>query len=213
MKNYTQLLSIGLMLIAILALGSCRGKMTKKAMKKGDVFKASIEDFEKNRLKFSSQVSETIGDANEALAEENPDTEEISGDFEKEWSGIQKRYKKMKGDFDDVGKSSTSYFDHLDELANGINREDLRNSELKKNGELKVIWEKQYAEAAESIAKVDKVLEEGNDFHRVLLLSSVRDKIQKNIDNLNELSEQAETLLSDLEAFTDAGRKLVKNEG
>lgn len=209
MKNYTQLLSIGLMLFAILALGSCRGKMTKKAVKKGDVFKASIEDFEKNRQKFAVQVFETIGEANEALAEEEPNTEEISTDFEKEWNKIQNRYKKMKKDFEDVHNSSNAYFNHLDELANGINNEKLRTTELKKNTELQIVWKKQYAEAEKSIQAVDQVLVEGNDFHRVLLLSSVRDKIQQNIDNLNELSEQAETLLKDLEAFTEAGRELA----
>jgi F0F1-type ATP synthase membrane subunit b/b' len=209
MKNYTQLLSISLMLFAILALGSCGGKMTKKAVKKGDVFKASIEDFEKNRQKFAVQVSETIEDANEALADEEPNTEDISTDFEKEWNKIQTRYKKMKKDFEDVRNSSNAYFEHLDELANGINNEKMRTTELKKNTELQIVWEKQYVEAEKSIQAVDQVLIEGNDFHRVLLLSSVRDKIQQNIDNLNDLSKQADSLLKDLEAFTEAGRELA----
>lgn len=209
MKNYTQLLSISLMLFAVLALGSCGGKMTKKAVKKGDVFKASIEDFEKNRQKFAVQVSETIEDANEALADEEPNTEDISTDFEKEWNKIQTRYKKMKKDFEDVRNSSNAYFEHLDELANGINNEKMRTTELKKNTELQIVWEKQYVEAEKSIQAVDQVLIEGNDFHRVLLLSSVRDKIQQNIDNLNDLSKQADSLLKDLEAFTEAGRELA----
>ena len=209
MKNYTQLLSISLMLFAVLALGSCGGKMTKKAVKKGDVFKASIEDFEKNRQKFAVQVSETIEDANEALADEEPNTEDISTDFEKEWNKIQTRYKKMKKDFEDVRNSSNAYFEHLDELANGINNEKMRATELKKNTELQIVWEKQYVEAEKSIQAVDQVLIEGNDFHRVLLLSSVRDKIQQNIDNLNDLSKQADSLLKDLEAFTEAGRELA----
>lgn len=212
MKNYTKFLSIGLMLLTIFTLGSCRGKMTKKAVKKGDVFKASIEDFEKNRQKFALQVSETIGDANEALAEEEPNTEEISTDFEKEWNKIQNRYKKMKKDFKDVRNSSNAYFEHLDELANGINNEKMRTSELKKNTELKIVWEKQYVEAEKSIQAVDQVLDEGNDFHRMLILSSVRDKIQQDIDKLNDLSKQADSLLKDLEAFTEAGRELANNE-
>lgn len=200
------------MLLTIFTLGSCRGKMTKKAVKKGDVFKASIEDFEKNRQKFALQVSETIGDANEALAEEEPNTEEISTDFEKEWNKIQNRYKKMKKDFKDVRNSSNAYFEHLDELANGINNEKMRTSELKKNTELKIVWEKQYVEAEKSIQAVDQVLDEGNDFHRMLILSSVRDKIQQDIDKLNDLSKQADSLLKDLEAFTEAGRELANNE-
>lgn len=213
MKNYTRLLSLAALFLFVGMFGSCKGKMTKHAVKKSEVFKASIEDFEKNRQKFSGQVSEAIGQANESLAEENPNTENISKDFEKDWTDIQNRYNKMKKDFDDIGKSSTAYFEHLNELAMGINREDLRKSELGKNKELLVIWEKQYTEAAKSIEAVEQVLIEGNDFQRALLLSSIRDKIQENINDLNELSAQAETLLKDLESFTDAGRKLVKNEG
>ncbi len=213
MKNHTKLLAITLIVLFAVSFNSCGGKMTKKAVKKGEVFKASIESFEKNRQKFSVQVSETIGEANESLTQENPNTEKISIDFEKQWNDIQQRYEKMKKDFEGVGKSSNAYFEHLDELANGISREDLRNSELKKNKDLLSVWEVQYAEAAKSIQAVEQVLVEGNDFHRVLLLSSVRDKIQQNIDDLNQLSQQAETLLKDLEAFTDAGRQLVKNEG
>lgn len=211
MKKYPQLFTVSLLILSVFFLGSCRGKMTKKAVKKGDIFKASIEDFEKNRQKFAVQVSETIGEANQALAVEEPNTEEISTDFEKEWNKIQSRYKKMKKDFEDVRNSSNAYFEHLDELANGISREDLRNSELKKNQELKDVWIRQYDEAEKSIQAVDQVLVEGNDFHRVLLLSSVRDKIQRNIDNLNELSKQADSLLKDLEAFTEAGRELASN--
>ena len=170
MRNYTRLLSIFALLLIVGTFAGCKGKMTKKAIKKGEVFSASIEDFEKNRQKFSTQVSDAIGDANESLTEEKPNTEDISRDF------------------DDVGKSSEAYFDHLNELAIGINREDLRKSELGKNKDLLVIGGKQYEEAAKSIQAVEQVLMEGNDFQRVLLLSSVRDKIQQNIDDLNQLS-------------------------
>jgi DNA repair ATPase RecN len=194
-------------------MSSCGGKITKKAVKKGEVFKASIEDFEKNRMKFSKQVTESINDANEALQEEDPNTEKISKDFEKEWNDIQRRYNKMKKDFDDIGKTSNEYFEHLNELANGINREELRKTELGKNQELLVKWEQKYSVATVDIAKVDKVLLEGNDFHRVLLLSSVRDKIQENVNDLERISTQAKDLLDDLKSFTDAGRELVQNEG
>jgi len=213
MKNYRNIALSCLMIVALGFMSSCGGKVTKKAVKKGEVFKASIEDFEKNRMKFSEQVTESINDANQALQEEDPNTENISKDFEKEWNDIQRRYEKMKKDFDDVGKSSNAYFEHLNELASGINREDLRKSELQKNQELLVKWEKKYSQATVDIEKVDKVLLEGNDFHRVLLLSSVRDKIQENVNDLERISTQAKDLLDDLKAFTDAGRELVQNEG
>jgi DNA repair ATPase RecN len=164
-------------------------------------------------MKFSAQVTESINDANEALQEEDPNTEDIAKGFEKEWNDIQRRYNKMNKDFEDIGKTSNAYFEHLNELASGINREALRKTELEKNQELLVKWEAKYSQATVDIAKVDKVLLEGNDFHRVLLLSSVRDKIQENVNDLERISSQAKDLLDDLKTFTDAGRELVQNEG
>jgi hypothetical protein len=197
-------------LVLVVGLAGCRGKVTKKAVKKGEVLKSSIESFEKNRSKFASKVTASIENANQALAEENPNPEEISRDFEAEWKDIQKRYNKMKKDFEDVGSSSTTFFNQLNDLAEGINNEDIKQSEIDKNAELLKKWEVHYTEAASSIENVQQVLEDGNDFHRVLVLSSVRQKLESNVEELQKISEKATELLKDLEDFTNAGRELVE---
>lgn len=197
-------------LVLLIGLAGCRGKVTKKAVKKGEVLKSSIESFEKHRSKFASQVTASIENANQALADENPNPEDISRDFEAEWKDIQKRYDKMKKDFEDVGNSSKTFFDQLNDLAAGINDEDLKQSEMDKNAELLKKWEAHYTEAATSIENVQQVLEDGNDFHRVLVLSSVRQKLENNVKELQKISERADKLLKDLEDFTNAGRELVE---
>jgi len=197
-------------LVLLVGLAGCRGKVTKKAVKKGDVLKSSIESFEKNRSKFASKVTASIENANESLAKENPDPTTISRDFEAEWKDIQKRYNKMKKDFEDVGSSSTTFFDQLNDLAAGINNEDIKQSEMEKNAELLKKWEVHYTEAAASIENVQQVLKDGNDFSRVLVLSSVRQKLESNVEELQKISEKATELLKDLEAFTNAGRELVE---
>ena len=147
-------------LVLLVGLAGCRGKVTKKAVKKGDVLKSSIESFEKNRSKFASKVTASIENANESLAKENPDPTTISRDFEAEWKDIQKRYNKMKKDFEDVGSSSTTFFDQLNDLAAGINNEDIKQSEMEKNAELLKKWEVHYTEAAASIENVHALLVE-----------------------------------------------------
>ncbi|MEM9849642.1 MAG: hypothetical protein AAF847_17265 [Bacteroidota bacterium] len=197
-------------LVLLLSSTSCRWETTKTAVKHGDVLKSSIESFEKNRQKLSSNVIESLEEAEEALTSESPDLPKVSKDFEKEWTSIQNRYDKLKKDFDKVGESSAAYFGQLNELSNNIGNETLRKEELAKNKSLRQKWDKTYQEAAVNIDKVTTVLEEGNDFHMVLVASSIRQKLEQNVGELSRIAEQAKALLSDLEVFTEEGRKLVE---
>lgn len=189
---------------------SCRWKTTKNALKHGEVLKSSINSFEKNRSKLSDRIIETLEEAETALTESDPDLPEVSKDFEKEWTVIQRRYEKLKEDFEEVGTSSTAYFDKLNELSSNINQEKLRKEELAKNEALRQRWEKTYQEASTNVQKVTTVLEEGNDFHMVLVASSIRQKLEQNVVELRRIAEQAKSLLADLESFTQAGRALVE---
>ena len=179
-------------------------------MKHGERLKASIEDFESNRQKLSVKLVSSLEKAEGELTAEDPDLPQVSKDFEKEWSSIQKRYKGFKKDFDRVGTTSEDYFAKLDELVNNINKESLRNEELAKNAALRQKWDSSYQDAKVSIEKVTQVLEAGNDFHMVLVASSIRQKLEQNVGELNLIASQAKELLSDLEAFTMAGRELVE---
>lgn len=199
-----------LCMTALIFLSSCKWKTTKSALKHGEVLKSSIDSFEKNRQKLSTNLVASLEEAEEALSEESPNLPEVSKDFEKDWTSIQNRYNKLKNDFAKVGESSNNYFSELDELSNNITNESLRNQELAKNRELKVTWDRSFKEAEVSINKITTVLESGNDFHMVLVASSIRQKLEQNVDELQVISQQAKTLLQDLEAFTQAGRDLVE---
>lgn len=197
-------------MVIALSLSACKWKTTKGALKHGEVLKASIESFEKNRKKLSTNLVASLEEAEEDLSAENPDLPKVSKDFEKEWTGIQNRYKKLQNDFAKVGKSSDDYFAELDQLSNNISKESLKNEELAKNRELKIKWDRNFKEAEVSINKITTVLESGNDFHMVLVASSIRQKLEQNVGELQVIAEQAKTLLQDLEAFTEAGRELVE---
>jgi len=196
--------------LVLLVVPACKWKNTKSALKHGEALKSSIESFEKNRQKLSAKLVTSLEDAQTELTSEKPDLVEVSKDFEKEWTSIQGRYGDLKKDFDRVGTSSTDFFAKLDELSGSIQKESLREQELGKNQELRVKWDKSYQEASVSIDKVTQVLEAGNDFHMVLVASSIRQKLEQNVEELNVIADQAKALLGDLEAFTLAGRELVE---
>lgn len=206
MKRINLFLTLSLVLI----LASCRTRTTNNALKRGEKLKSSINSFEKNRKKLSTKVVSSLEEAKESLMAENPDLPEVSKDFEKQWRSIMKRYNKMKGDFEDIGTNSRKYFEELDGLSSNIHNEKLRNEELAKNKELAAKWEKIYREAEVSVNKVTGVLESGNDFHMVLVASSIRQKLEQNVTELTNIAEQAKALLSELEVFTQHGRELVE---
>lgn len=203
-------INLFLTLSLILVLTSCRTKTTNNALKRGEKLKSSIESFEKNRKKLSTKVVSSLEEAKESLTAENPDLPEVSKDFEKQWRSIMKRYNKMRSDFEDIGSNSRKYFGELDELSSNIHNEKLRNEELAKNKQLEGKWEKIYKEAEVSVNKVTGVLESGNDFHMVLVASSIRQKLEQNVTELTNIAEQAKSLLSELEVFTQQGRQLVE---
>ena len=123
------------------------------------------------------------------------------------------RYDKLKSDFDNIGKSSSAYFEELNTLSGNINNDQLRAEELAKNKALEAKWQKTFVEADKAIAKVTTVLESGNDFHMVLVASSIRQKLEQNVADLKNIAEQAKLLLGDLEVFSQAGRELVEGRG
>lgn len=188
----------------------CRTHTTRNALQQGDRLKASIESFEKNRSKLSEKVIKSLEKAEDELTADDPNLAKAAKDFEAEWTGIQNRYRSLKKDFENVGQSSTDYFNKLEELSSSITNVSLRQQELSKNVALKSRWQETYQQAAVNIEKVETVLEAGHDFHMVLVASSIRQKLEQNVDELNRIAEQAQQLLSDLEAFTQAGRALVQ---
>lgn len=198
------------LLLSLFLFASCGSRVTNKALKTGDKLKSAIEDFEGNRQKLSSKMVTGIEEAEGSLTAEDPDLPEIAKDWEKEWRRITGSYDKMKKDFSDVGERSEAYFNQLDELSGSINNESLKREELAKNTELRAKWELSYDKAAISVAKIEEVMKSGNDFHMVLVASSIRQKIEQNVAELNNIASQAKSILSDLESFTQAGRELVE---
>lgn len=206
---------ISIVLIAILAmtLSSCKTRTTNSALRHGEALKTNLNSFDKNREKLSTKLVASLETAGESLMEENPDIPQVSRDFEKEWRSIMNRYDKLKSDFDNIGKNSAAYFEELNSLSGSINDDKLRAEELGKNKELEAKWQKTFVEADVAIKKVTTVLESGNDFHMVLVASSIRQKLEQNVADLKNIADQAKVLLGDLEVFSQAGRELVEGRG
>lgn len=207
LKSFLAILILGILIVG--SLSNCNQSVTKKALNYGDNLKDAIEKFEGTRQDFAEEVAESVDNTSEKLSEENPDLPEVATDWESQWNSIQRKFQTLEDEFSDVGKKSEEYFNQLEELSSGINDESIKSSELRKNKELKNKWTEAYIEASDNIQKIRDVLIEGNDFHRVLVASSIRQKIEENIIELQSISARAKTLMAELEKFTIEGKKLI----
>lgn len=205
-----RLFIVAILGIAIVGgLTNCESSMTKKALNYGDNLKDAIENFEETRKDISNQVVKSVDNTSNKLSEENPDLPEVAIDWESQWQSIQRKFETMQEEFSDVGNKSEDYFQQLEELSSGIEDETIKHAELQKNKELKNNWTKEYVEASNKIQELREILIEGNDFQRVLIASSIRQKIESNISELKSISKRAKSLMRELEKFTIEGKKLV----
>jgi len=200
---------VNLFLGLLFCLVSCSLSETKKALNYADNLKDAIDKFETSR----KEVVETVGNAVEKtsgiISNESNNLPKIADDWENQWNSIMKRFSDLETNFNRVGQASNDYFEKLNETINNIGNESIKMSELQKNNNLKERYTEAYTEAANNIKKIKSVLDEGGDYHKVLLASAMRQKITANIDELKSMSLNAKKILDDLEHFTIEGKKLI----
>ena len=208
MKIINKIIALFLIVISTATFIGCQQSVTKKALNYGDNLESAIEKFEGARHEFAQGVTESVGNTSKNLSKENPDITEVALDWEKQWNNIQKKFQSLEREFSHVGQASEEYFNQLDELSLGIKNLKIKSTEIQKNKVLKREWTIAYIKASGDIQKIRDVLIEGNDFHLVLVASSIRQKIETNIHELDSISIRANSLMTELKEFTIEGKKL-----
>ncbi len=187
----------------------CSMSRTDKTGEYGDSLEKAIESFEKSRIKTGKGISETIEPSLKVLARKKPNLRFIGNHWEKKWAEVRKEVRLLQINFAEVGNTSRAYFDKLNEIAHSITDENLKNAELEKNRVLKSSWADAYQEANMEIERIEELMIEGDDFHKVVLGNMLRVLLKDNIEDLKRISESARNILDDLERLTIEGRKLV----
>ncbi|PID41620.1 MAG: hypothetical protein CSB48_13880 [Proteobacteria bacterium] len=201
------------MLVTFIFVGitGCYDSKTEKAFNYADDLQLAIERFEQSRTDTSREVNEITEEVIKKLAEETPDLRWVAKSWESEWRDVQGKYDKLVGDFSMVATSSRSYFNQLEQLANEIKNSTIKAPEQEKNARLKTSWTETFNQASKDIEKLSTLIKDGNDFHKVLIGASLREKLVQNIDDLKNISKRAQILLHDLEKLTIEGKKLTAN--
>ncbi|MFQ5538867.1 MAG: hypothetical protein ACE5FB_00575, partial [Candidatus Binatia bacterium] len=163
-------ISIALLLGVVFSLiQGCNGSMTDHAFGIVDVLQDAIEAFEASRTEADRKISSTSSSTLEKMQQPDPDVRLIASDWEREWDAVKDQIGDLEQDLGRVERVAQAYFEELDALAQGIMNPGTKREELRKNRELWTSWHDAYRAALRDIEQIRQLLQEGDDFHRVLL--------------------------------------------
>jgi len=190
-------------------LNSCAESETKKSLEFGDDLLQSIDKFDNERSELSSNVSNTVEKTTEEISKSDVELSNIAINWEENLTGIINEYDNLQKSFQRVVKSSNEYLLEMNRVSNEISNPSLKESELSKNRVIKEQYLKYQNEAELNINKISEILQKGKDYQYVLTASAMRQKLDENIKELNEISTNACRILKDLEEFTLESKKLL----
>lgn len=199
-----------------LILVSCGDKdalTSRNVFEYGDNLEDAISDFETSRTSVSGTIEESTSSIAKTLSTATPNIRKVSKEWEDDWQDAKNEFLDLEKSFSIVGKTSKQYFDKLTQIQDAILNTKLQNSEKIKNKKIKASWTKAYSSASKSIKQLSTIIKDGDDFHKVLLGASLREKLVQNIDELKKISKRASALLKNLKQLTIEGEKLVRKNG
>lgn len=210
----TQTLMMALIILPLIVT-SCGGKKEQSASDQvldyANRLVKVIDEFEAARTKVLKVIDASAKNMEKYLSG-NVSTKEKVDNYEKDWKKLASEIQSMDTRFNAIYQSSQSYFNQLYKLKESISNEKLRIKENEKNVRLRRNWDKVYETAETDVRKIKDVLQEGNDFHKVLLSSVMRAKISDNIAQMKDISGRARKILKELSRFSIEGKKILKGD-
>jgi hypothetical protein len=192
-----------------LVLFACSTSETQKSLNYAEDLKSKIDKFESSRQNLADNLSNATDKIDKQAEKENPNVSDVAKDWEAQINQTRQDFDGLEASFSEVGKSSEEYFKRLDEVTQVIQDPKIKASEQKKNQAIKDKYTGAYSDAVDQINKVREVLKEGGDYQQVLIASSMRQKIDKNITELKQISDKAKAILAQLQNFSIEGKKMI----
>jgi hypothetical protein len=202
--------------LALVALPACSAikkpapkTQTEKALSYADDLKTAVDEFEASRKGASAEIARAAEGADATLKNPSITLRGAASDWEARWTAVKNRVQDLDTKLAQVGQKSLAYFNELDRLAGSISDRVIRVEEKARNDTLQTRWTTVFADASKDLARLKALVQKGDDFHKQLLLASLREKIAKNIEEAGNIAEQARSILKELERLTEEGRKLT----
>ncbi len=183
----------------------------KDAFSRSDQLIESLLDFEKNRTGSKAGLEQAYQRIDTILQQyELENSRELTIAFEEVWeNNVISRIARLNVKFELVKERSNRYFQMLFEISRKIKDEELSDREMQLNQKLQERWKTELAKAEGQLTIIEEKLQSGNDLFNIMLASSLRMTLTQHIEEIKELTLEAEGILQELKQLTNEGLEMA----
>jgi predicted RNase H-like nuclease (RuvC/YqgF family) len=170
-----------------------------------------LEAFELQRQETRSRI-QTATDAALSTVTNTPsagDLRDATRAWRQDWNAARAAMHDLDRSFADVEAAAVRYFNHLDRQTSRISNDSLRSAERSQNERLNQRWQNAIVRARGNLQGLHHRLQQGNDLYVTMLNASLRSGFGENVEALQEIDEDASSLLEELQQLTQSGQRLV----
>jgi hypothetical protein len=212
-----------LFITPIIFLSGCQARTATQVVEIADTLLKTLNLFLEASKTHQKSVDEAISKAQEGLTTKQApfikipvitssgeiDLPSVANEWEKHWQDVSTHSKEMQQKLEDVNQASQQYWSKLDEITEQIGNPALKIIEKDKNRLLKSKWNQTYAKANKQVARTIQLNSKADDFHKVIMLSSMRQQLNNQIKQLQIIADEASNVFKEIEAATQQGQDII----
>lgn len=192
---------------------SCESSYTEKSSNYADDLNDALNNHKVKVAETVNGVTEALETNKENLTGENIDRKQAAMDFEEYWNVAIGKFKELEQNFTVVGETSSKYFSALEANYASIKDVEKRNTHLARAKTLKDNYAVKYSEASANLDNVREALRDGSDYHKILVGAMMEADINKNIQELEMISNECVAILTNLEKFANDSKHMLNLDG
>lgn len=139
--------------------------------------------------------------------------EDLATNFDHDWQDAHKQYVVLKDRFDEMQDAARERFAYLDKVAKTISNPSLKSEQLKINGQAQRAWADTAALARNEIRRLASLLQQGDDFSKVLALEAMRREASRQLAEMEGLATEAGVAVTNLQQLLLGAEAAMAIEG
>lgn len=177
----------------------------------GDRLKNELTQMDIERLQFKESLQSTtqfMDSIDDNMNREN--AREYVFEFEIHWKDLYQRTRNLNQRYNGIIRSGNEYFRKLNEIAEKIHDTDYQNKQKDKNVRLQIEWQDSITPTRNKLEELNRLILKAEDYYNILLLESLRSSIEMEMDQLRQVTLEADLIIDDLKTYIEQCKEIIE---
>jgi len=112
--------------------------------------------------------------------------------------------------YNGIIRSGNEYFRKLNEIAEKIHDTDYQNKQKDKNVRLQIEWRDSITPTRNKLEELNRLILKAEDYYNILLLESLRSSIEMEMDQLRQVTLEADLIIDDLKTYIEQCKEIIE---